>query len=891
MAKISVPIPAEDSLAGFDRLDRRLAMAFGGLILTLMVIVLVAGGWYLRGVMEREQDRLSTILTQVLANAVSRVSFSGRYHAGLMLREIRAAQPNIRYLRILDPYGQIVADGDPDGADKPLDPDARAIVARIISGAEREHVRYVDLAGESVREISLRYHGGYRNDVLGVIQVGVSERQLEQALVNGLAIIATLVAGLLAVGILVTRRLSRAFGAPVRHLAADMAATLNAIPDLLFEMDRDGRYLQVLTNRRELLAASRSRLLGHLVTEMLPPQAAATIMQAIEEADRHGESHGKVIGLPLEIGERWFELSVSRKQDSQGGQPRFIVLSRDITERQESQRQLRLAATVFDNSQEGILVTDPRRRILRVNAAFTRLTGYEPDEVLGRPPDMLQSGHHDEPFYRTMMTSLEQRGFWQGEVVDRCKDGQLVPVLLSISVVKGDDGQVENYVAVMTDISQIKLSEAKLEHQAHHDLLTDLPNRLMLNLRAGHALDRARREGRKLALLMLDLDRFKDINDSFGHLMGDALLREVAARLAQRMRRADTVCRLGGDEFTVLLEDIVDDSEAAVVAEDLIRDLSEPYQLPNGAEVTLGASVGIALYPDHGDSEEVLLQGADAALYQAKAEGRGRYRYFSDAMTAAVRDRVALETRLRQAIKREEFLVYYQPQSDVATGRVIGAEALVRWNHPDEGLVSPARFIPVAEHSGLIHAIGLWVLREACRQGRAWLDAGLPAINLAVNVSPRQFMRDDLAERVADILTETGFPAERLELELTESALMEQEAAVFEMLAGLRRLGVRLAIDDFGTGYSSLAYLKRFPLDSLKIDKSFVDDIPKLQDDMEITATIIAMAHTLRLSVLAEGVETEAQLAFLAERGCDYYQGYLKSPPLSAEQFARFLAA
>ncbi len=752
-----------------EHVDRRLSLAFGGLILGLMAIVLLAGGLYLRGVMEREADKLSTLITQVLANAVSRVSFSGKYHARLLLEEIRAAQPGLRYLRLVDPQGRVLAHSDPALNDSQLDPAGLAAARAVLSGTSGRVVRHLMMQGEPVREIGLPYRGGYDDAVVGVIQVGLSEHERSQAIASGVFYTLLLVIVLMMIGIFVTRRISTSVAGPVRQ-------------------------------------------------------------------------------------------------------------------------QLLLSASVFDGSREGILITDREQRILRANAAFTQLTGYAEAELLGRTPKILQSGHQSPEFYAALWHELNLHGQWQGEVLDRRKDGQIIPVLLSISVVKDAANDVLHYVALHTDISRIKESEARIEHQAHHDHLTGLANRLMLHLRIEHALQRARREGSHLALLMIDLDRFKDVNDSFGHLMGDALLCDVAARLVGRVRNADTVSRLGGDEFTVLIENIENPAEAARIAGDLIAELSEPFRLPNGNEVVLGASVGIALYPEHGEGEESLLQGADAALYQAKSEGRGHYRFFSDELTQAARERIELETRLRRAVAQGELRLHFQPQIDIASGAVVGAEALVRWQSPEEGLVPPGRFIPVAEQSGLIESIGEWVLDAACRQGRRWIEAGLPSLTLAVNVSSRQLRRGDLAERVAAVLAETGFPPRCLELEMTESTLMEAEVRVLETLGNLRALGIRLAIDDFGTGYSSLAYLKRFPIDVLKIDKSFVDDIPRLADDMEITATIIGMAHTLRLKVLAEGVETEAQLDFLKKRGCDSYQGFLSSRPLPPEQFAAFVA-
>ncbi|MCK9345430.1 MAG: EAL domain-containing protein, partial [Candidatus Pacebacteria bacterium] len=386
-----------------------------------------------------------------------------------------------------------------------------------------------------------------------------------------------------------------------------------------------------------------------------------------------------------------------------------------------------------------------------------------------------------------------------------------------------------------------------------------------------------------------DLDYFKAVNDRLGHLAGDELLQQVATRITGRLRDVDMVARLGGDEFIVLLEDIAQLEDAARVANEIITCLTKPFYLAQGENIQIGASIGISLYPQHGDSLDTLMDHADAALYQAKDAGRGCFAYFSEELTRVARERIALETRLRNAIKQDELRVFYQPQVDIASGRIVGAEALVRWQDPRDGLVSPIRFIPIAEKTGLIMEIGEWVLRETCRQGREWLDAGLPPLTLAVNVSPHQFRRCDICALVTTVLSDTRFPVEQLELEITESGLMENQSNATAILNSLHAQGVRLAIDDFGTGYSSLAYLKLFPLDVLKIDKSFIDDIPFQQDDMEITATIIAMGHILGFKVLAEGVETPEQLAFLLEKGCNSYQGYIKSRPLPAQEFAELL--
>jgi len=563
----------------------------------------------------------------------------------------------------------------------------------------------------------------------------------------------------------------------------------------------------------------------------------------------------------------------------------------DITKHKQTEVELRIAATAFE-LQDAMLVTDANNVILKVNQAFTRITGYSAEEVIGKTPNLLSSGQHDKTFYSSMWESINRTDAWQGEIWNRRKNGEMFPEWLIITAVKEPDEKnehVNNYVASFSDITSRKAAEEEIKQLAFYDPLTQLPNRRLLQERLKHSIDVERRDGKRLALLMLDLDRFKAVNDSLGHLAGDELLQQVAVRISARLRDVDMVARLGGDEFVVLLEDIAHAEDAARVAAEIIFVLGKPFQLTQSNDVQIGASIGISLYPEHGASYEMLMDHADAALYQAKDQGRGCYAYFSEDQTLAARERIALETRLRRAIEQRELRVFYQPQVDIESGRIVGAEALVRWQDPIEGLIPPLRFIPIAEETGLILEIGAWVLRETCRQGRLWLDAGLPPLTLAVNVSPQQFRRGDISALVATALNETGFPAEYLELEMTESGLLENQDNVMALLNTLRSQGIRLAIDDFGTGFSSLAYLKHFPLDVLKIDKSFIDDIPNLQDDMEIAATIIAMGHILGFKVLAEGVETPEQLAFLREKKCDSYQGYIKSPPVPAKAFALLL--
>ncbi len=546
---------------------------------------------------------------------------------------------------------------------------------------------------------------------------------------------------------------------------------------------------------------------------------------------------------------------------------------------------------LVQSANDAIVIVNSSGTVVSWNRGAELTFGYTEAEIKGQPVYRLMPEQ-----YRFLHLAGIDRVMSGGEarVIGKTveleglhKDQGRFPLELSLTQWQTSEGWFCS--AFVRDITERKMAEEKIKQLAFYDPLTQLPNRRLLLERLKHGIDVERREGKQLALLMLDLDRFKAVNDSLGHQAGDELLQQVAIRITSRLRDVDMVARLGGDEFIVLLEDIAHTEDAARIAKDIVTELTKSFRLSQSDHVQIGASIGISLYPQHGDTPEILMARADAALYQAKDAGRGCFAYFSEDLTIAARERIELEARLRKAIEQQELRVFYQPQVDIVSGLIIGAEALVRWQHPTEGLIAPIHFIPVAEETGLIIAIGEWVLRETCNQGRQWLDEGLPPLTLAVNVSPHQFRRGDINNLITAVLNETGFPSQQLELEITESGLMENQDKATDILTNLRRLGIRLAIDDFGTGYSSLAYLKRFPLDVLKIDRSFIVDIPHHQDDMEIAATIIAMGHTLGLMVLAEGVETPEQLAFLQNKGCDRYQGFIKSRPVPAEAFAELL--
>lgn len=567
----------------------------------------------------------------------------------------------------------------------------------------------------------------------------------------------------------------------------------------------------------------------------------------------------------------------------QGG--RFFVHLKDITQRKQNELRLKQAAAVFENTNEAVMVVSAQRKIQRVNKAFCNMTGYTEEQVLGRSPSILQSGDHDRRFYRAMWHNIRTYGHWQGELTSRRADGSTYPELLNISVVRDHKGDINHYVGVFADLTEQRESESRLMFLDYHDPLTGLANRKNLMMRTDHAIRQIQKDKHQVALIVIGLDRFKNVNDSYGHSSGDELLRHIATMLDQDVPQADTICRLGGDEFALLFDHLSDSDELIRIANNLIRRISQPWKLSDNRTVKLGASMGVSLAPQNGLDADTLLQHADAALFQAKNEGRSRLRFFSDELTQNARNRLELEARMHEALQNDELIVYYQPQIDIHTQEIIGAEALVRWQHPTEGMIPPNDFIPQCEENGLIHEIGLKVLEQTCRQGKAWLDAGFEPLRLAVNLSPVQLSNAELYVHITRILLETGFPPQHLELELTESSLMGNPGQTLKLLQQFRDIGIKLAMDDFGTGYSSFTQLKQLPLDLLKIDKSFIDEIEHNRGDYEIVGAITAMGQALGLTVLAEGVENKEQLHALADLKCDCYQGYLLSKPIPSEAF------
>jgi diguanylate cyclase (GGDEF)-like protein/PAS domain S-box-containing protein len=669
---------------------------------------------------------------------------------------------------------------------------------------------------------------------------------------------------------------------------------IEAIPGPVYYKDAESHYLGCNSAYAAFTGRSSSEIIGKTPHDIAPKELADTYLLADRQLlDNPGTQiyEAQVRFASGENRDVMFHKATFTKPDgSVGG---LVGLMLDITERKRMEDNLQQAATVFDNSAEGVTISTPDGTIIAVNRAFTEITGYAENEVIGRNPRMFQSGRHDKHFYREMWASIAANGRWQGEVWNRRKDGETFPEWISITAVRDKEHRLTNYVATFSDITHQKQAEERIQLLAFSDPLTSLPNRRLLLDRLEHALVVSTRSKCHGALFFIDLDDFKGLNDTRGHYIGDLLLKQVALRIVGCAREGDTVARFGGDEFVVMLENLSDNaleatSQAESVGAKILASLNEPYVLQDSPHHST-PSIGVTLFGDQKSSLEELLKQADLAMYRAKASGRNALRFFDPEMQAVVAARVAMEVDLRHGLLGHQFVLYYQPQVDHASN-VTGAEALIRWQHPQRGIVSPAEFIPLAEETGQILPLGLWVLETACAQLSAWAKVPETAhLTLAVNVSAHQFRQADFVDQVLQVCERNALGSGQLKLELTESLLLDDVEDIIAKMSALKASGVCFSLDDFGTGYSSLSYLKRLPLDQLKIDQSFVRDVLTDPDDAAIARTIVALAHSLGMAVMAEGVETEEQLLFLAHHGCHAYQGYLFSRPLPLVDFEKFV--
>lgn len=658
----------------------------------------------------------------------------------------------------------------------------------------------------------------------------------------------------------------------------------------IFQADAAGRLTFASRVWEDITRFKTEECLGKPFANLVHPEDAGKNSEHLVLLRQEGCSRYEVRFLARGGEARWVEIYIEAILDTEGVIAGLNGELSDVSEKKQAQQQLRFASSIFENNLEGIFVADSDHNIVSVNPVFSTMTGYSNEEIVGKPQSMLRSKRHNEEFYQDLCQSVLSNGRWQGEVWSRRKSGEVYPELLSINAIRGEDGKITHYVGISLDITERKLAEEQIHRLAYFDTLTGLPNRLLLMDRLEMLINQSFREEKQLGVLCLDLDHFKEVNDSLGHAAGDALLQSIAHRLNACVREGDTVARLGGDEFAVVIANLGRSEVgevakiAALVADKIKTALSNPFMFENN-DVLVTPSIGIALYPSDADNAEDMIKGADAALHHAKSQGRNNYQFYAEQMNTLTLERLSLQTDLRKALERNELEVHYQPQVDIGSGFVTGMEALMRWRHPTQGWISPVKFIPLAEESGLIVSLGEWLMKTVCAQMKVWQMAGLlnETQRISINVSPRQFRQGDFSKMIEKILDETALSAHRLELEMTEGMLMHNTESTLVMLNQLKHLGVKLSLDDFGTGYSSLSYLKRFPLDVLKIDQSFVRDITDDPNDAAIVAAIIAMARSLKLKVIAEGVETSDQFSHLKDQGCHGFQGYYFSKPLPGE--------
>jgi diguanylate cyclase (GGDEF)-like protein/PAS domain S-box-containing protein len=671
--------------------------------------------------------------------------------------------------------------------------------------------------------------------------------------------------------------------------AEELAHILENLQDTYYRTDAEGRVVRVSASVKDLLGYAPDEVLGMKLADLyVEPDGRTKFLAALQAAG--GSVKGYEAPLRHKNGTAVWVATHSRLlRDAQGTVQGVEGVARDMTEQRRSQAKMITLAGAVEQTADMVMITDRGGVVEYVNQAFCDITGFAADEVIGKLPNIMKSGKQADAYYAELWRVILTGNVFNGVLINKRKDGSFYYEEKTITPFKDERGRITHFVATGRDITERMQTQERLQHLAYHDVLTKLPNRALLMERLDHATSQSRRHGGRLALLFLDLDRFKVINDTLGHDFGDRLLQVLAERLRQCVREEDTVARLSGDEFAILLENVGAVEDVAEVASKVLGVFARPFEIFD-RELFVTTSIGISLFPSDGDSGKALLKHADTAMYRAKDGGRNGYQFYSAEMGAAALERLTLETNLRRAMERGEFELHYQPQLDMKQRKVVGVEALLRWNHPERGLISCGDFIPMLEETGLIVPVGAWVIKTAYRQICGLQQDRPEPLRLAINLSPRQFHSINLMEQIMEAARDVCIDPSQVEFEITESLLMGGSTTILDTLSRLSDLGYRFAIDDFGTGYSSLAYLKRFPINTLKIDRSFVRDMPGDRDDTAIVNTIVAMARSMDLEVTAEGVETEEQAASLRAFGCDSYQGFLFSHPLSLEQLRAFLA-
>ncbi len=671
-------------------------------------------------------------------------------------------------------------------------------------------------------------------------------------------------------------------------VSRELYALLKSMRDIYCRTNTDENIILISDSVEQHLGYSSDELSGaSLETLYSSPQGYHDFIAQLEAEGSLEQHQAK---LKHKDGrDIWFSIHARFRYGGNGKKLGIETTSQNIGQQKQQQSMLDHLSRITEQTADIVVITDVHGIIEYVNPAFEKVTGYTPAEVLGKNTNLFASDQQSEEFYAHMWSTLLAGKVYRNNLINKCKDDSFYHAEITITPLIDDKADITHFIATARDISDHIRDKIRLKHMIHHDTLTDLPNRSLFLDRLQQAITKANHHNHLVAVLFLDLDRFKNINDSLGHTTGDQLLQQLGERFRKTIREGDTIARFGGDEFVILLDDFDSDNSLSLIAQKILNSLATPFEI-NGHEIFITASIGISISPHDGEDPETLLRNADIAMYRAKELGKNNFQYYSESMTARVFERLTLENNLRHALERNEFILHYQPQVDARSGKIFGVEALLRWQHPELGLVMPNNFIPLLEETGLIEPVGIWVLETACKQSRQWHESGMGFVHMSVNLSSRQFNNSHFIASLQNIIKETHVNPEYLELELTESMLMRNTSSTITALKSLNHLGVRFAIDDFGTGYSSLNYLRRFPIDTIKIDRSFIRDITHDTDDRAICSAIIGMTKSLSLNVIAEGVETSGQLDFLKTRECHYIQGNLFSPAIPATEMTQMLA-